>query len=308
MKKTALIFSCLLLVTLSLFSQNDSSDLLLKGEHYIEIDGVKLWYLVRGQGPILIVYPSSAGWGGDCSVYVEYLSPWEEERTVIYLEPRGLGKSERLDSMSEYSMDKYVEELENFRRKLGIEKFDLYGHCYAGMISLKYAVKYGENLSHLIVMSTWPKVSGSWSNWVSQRSGFDTMIKRSEEIEKGNLSAVDKLKEKWKNTYTVTFHDYSKHKDIFENIMENTLFSLLPQQQFNFEHPNYDITDEIIKINTNTLIAYGDKDLPMAINGSKVLSEKIPNSKLVEVKNCCHWAFIEQPEEFFSETINFLNN
>ena len=289
-------------------SESKANSYLTNGEHEIEINGVKLWYLVRGNGPILIVYPSSAGWGGDCSVYVENLKPWEGERTVIYMEPRGLGKSERLDSMSEYSMDKYVEELENFRKKLSIERFDLYGHCYAGMISLQYALKYGQYLDHLIVMSTWPKVTGNYNEWVSQRSGFDEMIKRSEEIEKENLRDVDKLKETWKNNYTVMFHDYSKHKEKFEKIMDKTIFSVLPRQQFQTDHPIYDITDEIVKINTKTLIIYGDDDVPMAINGSKVLNEKIPNSKLMEVENCCHWAFIEQPDIFFTETMDFLNN
>ena len=288
-------------------SESDKS-YLTKGEHKIEIDGVSLWYLVRGKGPILIVYPSSAGWGGDCSVYVEYLSPWEENRTVIYMEPRGLGKSERLDSMSDYTMDKYVEELEHFRKKLNIDKFDLYGHCHAGMISMKYALKYGQHLNNLIVMSTWPKRSGNWNEWVAKRDGYKDVMRRYSEIEKENLKEQEKLKETWKNTFRVSFYDYNKHKDDFEKIMDETIFSVLPEQQFKtVNHPKYNIVDSISKIDTKTLIIYGDDDFPMAIQGSKVIDDKLSNSKLVKIKNCSHWAFIEQPNQFFTETITFLN-
>ncbi len=290
-------------------SENKTKSFLTEGEHEVEIDGVKLWYLVKGKGPILIAYPSSGGWGGDCSIYVEYLKPWEETRTVIYLEPRGLGKSERLDSLNNYTMDRYVEELEEFRKKLEIDKFDLYGHCFAGMISMKYALKYGHHLNKMIVMSTWPKLTGNWNDWLSKRNGYEDFLNRYSEIKNKNLSEQDKLKETWKNTYTLTFHDYKKHKENFERIMDETIFSVLPQRQFTtIEHRKYNIADTISNITTETLIIYGDDDFPMAINGSKMIEKKLNNSILVEVKDCCHWAFIEQPDFFFSETINFLNN
>jgi len=291
-------------------SGNITNSLLTKGEHEIEVDGVKLWYLVRGEGPVLIVYPSSAGWGGDCSVYLENLKPWEENRTVIYMEPRGLGKSERFDSMSEYSMDKYVEELENFRKKLEIEKFDLTGHCYAGIISMKYALKYQQNLNHLILMSTFPK-SGypGYYEWLKNRAGYENMVNRNNEIKEEGLEGEEKLKEEMKSWYTVTFHEYEKHKENFEKIMDKTVFSTLPVEQFNtVDNKNYNILDSIEQIKTKTLILHGDDDFPPVVFGSKDIKEKITNSKIIEIKNSSHWTFIEQPDIFFTETINFLNN
>lgn len=290
--------------------ENNANSYLTQGEHEVEIDGVKLWYLVRGKGPVLIAYPSSAGWGGDCSVYVEYLKPWEEKRTVIYMEPRGLGKSERLDSMNEYSMDKYVEELEHFREKINVRKFDLAGHCYAGIISMKYALKYEQFLNHLILISTFPK-SGypGYYEWLKNRDGYDNMVKRNTEIKEEDLKGEEKLKEEMKSWYTVTFHDYNKQKENFEKIIDNTIFSTFPVQQFNtVDSRNYNILDSINQINIKTFIVYGDEDFPPVVQGSKDIKEKIPNSKIIEIKNSSHWTFIERPDEFFAETINFLNN
>ncbi|MFA5330313.1 MAG: alpha/beta hydrolase [Prolixibacteraceae bacterium] len=291
-------------------SGNNAKSYLTEGEHEIEIDGVKLWYMVRGKGPILIAYPSSAGWGGDCSVYVEYLKPWEENRTVIYMEPRGLGRSERLNSMSEYSMNKYAQELENFREKLGINKFDLTGHCYAGIISMKYALKYQQYLNHLILISTFPKSEyPGYYEWLKNRAGYDNMVNRNTEIKKEGLEGKEKLKEEMKNWYTVTFHDYNKHKETFETIMDNTIFSTLPEKQFRtVDEANYNILDSINQIKTKTIILYGDEDFPPVIFGSKDIKNKIPNSKIVEIENSSHWTFIERPDVFFAETIDFLKN
>jgi proline-specific peptidase len=291
-------------------SGNNAKSYLTEGEHEIEIDGVKLWYMVRGKGPILIAYPSSAGWGGDCSVYFEYLKPWEENRTVIYMEPRGLGRSERLDSMSEYSMNKYVEELEHFREKLDVKKFDLAGHCYAGIISMKYALKYQQYLSHLILISTFPKSEyPEYYEWLKNRDGYDNMVKRNAEIETEGIKGEQKLKEEIKNWYTVTFHDYNKYKENFEKIMDNTIFSTLPEKQFRtVDDANYNILDSINQIITKTIILYGDEDFPPVVYGSKDIKNKIPNSKIVEIEKSSHWTFIERPDVFFAETIDFFKN
>ncbi len=289
--------------------ESNANSYLIEGEHEIEINGVKLWYLVRGEGPILLVYPSSAGWGGDCSIYIEYLKPWEKIRTVIYMEPRGLGKSERLDSMGKYSMYNYVEELENFREKLGINKFDLAGHCYGGIISMKYALKYQQYLNHLILISTFPKGYPGYDEWLKNRDGYQNMIRRNNEIQEEDLKGEEKLKEEMKSWYTVTFRNYSNYKANFEKIMDNTIFSTLPVQQFNtVDSKNYNILDSISQIKTRTLILYGDEDFPPVVYGSKDIKERITNSKIVEIKNSSHWTFIERPDVFFAETINFLKN
>ncbi|MFO7827757.1 MAG: alpha/beta hydrolase [Bacteroidales bacterium] len=316
MKTLLLILTSLILLSCNLQKREKTSDdsdfnnesLLTEGEHYIEIDGVKLWYLVQGNGPILIVYPSSAGWGGDASVYINNLKPWGKYRKVVYFEPRGLGKSERLDSVSDYSMNKYVEELELFRRELKLKDFDLVGHCYAGMIAQKYAIKYGSYIRKLILISTTPTLKyPGYPEWEMKRPGFQSMIERYKEIESIGLTGVEKIKEQMKNWYTITFYDYNTHKVAFENIMDNTIFSELPLRQFQQnDQLNYDIVESLEIINVPTLILYGDDDFPPMVKGSKELNERISESKLVEFKECSHWCFIEHPDKFFTETIDFL--
>ena len=284
--------------------------LLSVGEHRIEIDGVDLWYHVQGKGPVLIVYPSSAGWGGDASVYIEHLKPLEEYRTVIYLEPRGLGKSERLDSLPDYSMNKYVKELESFRKKLQLQSIDLLGHCYGGMIAIKYAIQYEQHLKNLILISTTPTLKyPGYDEWEKNRPGYKAMVDRYAKISESGLTGEERIKEQMKSWYTITFHDYDRHKDHFEKIMDRTIFSEMPLLQFQqHDQANYDVVDSLDSISVSTLILYGDDDFPPMVIGSRVMHEKMINSEWVEFKDCSHWCFIEKPDEFFSNTIHFLNH
>ncbi len=49
-----------------------------------------------------------------------------------------------------------VEVLEGLRKALKLNKINLLGHSYGGFVAQLYAVKYGENLNHLILCNTIP--------------------------------------------------------------------------------------------------------------------------------------------------------
>src|SRR5438270_13009967 len=48
-----------------------------------------------------------------------------------------------------------VEDVEMVRQGLGLGKISLLGHSYGGALAQAYALKYQQNLSHLILASTW---------------------------------------------------------------------------------------------------------------------------------------------------------
>lgn len=81
-----------------------------------------------------------------------------------------------------------MEEQEHFRKKLGLTRFYLAGHCYAGIITMKYALKYQQFQDHLILISTFPKAEyPGYFDWLKNRNGYDDMIKRNAVIKKEGL-------------------------------------------------------------------------------------------------------------------------
>jgi pimeloyl-ACP methyl ester carboxylesterase len=126
-----------------------TSDPLAPGEHQVELRSVNIWYLVRGEGPVLLIQPGGAGWGGDATIYIETLRPLEAAHTVVYVDPRGIGRSGRSADPTLYAMDEYVEDLEALRRHLGLAALTVAGHSHGGSVALKYALAYPQRVDRL---------------------------------------------------------------------------------------------------------------------------------------------------------------
>lgn len=142
------------------------------GEHHTTLRGVRFWYLVRGEGPLLLLQPGGAGWGGDITPYAQGLHRLEEFRTVIYLEPRGHGRSGRSSEENAYRLDEYVHDIEAMRNHLGQQSIELAGHSHGGFVAMKYAITYPERVKRLLLWGTTPCLSlGDQPEWMSKRAG-----------------------------------------------------------------------------------------------------------------------------------------
>lgn len=279
------------------------------GEHYATIRGVKLQYHVKGQGPLLLFQPGGAGWGGDITPYIETLGPLEKVRTVIYLEPRGIGRSQRLSDPTAYSMEEYVEETEAVRQYFEIPKIAIAGHCYGGCIALKYAIRYPQKVERLLLLDTSPHwLLGDLDSWLKQKKGYDEAIAKMKLLEEKNLTADEKLKAYYRILIPMRdFYDYEKISTKIDQILSNMVVASKTTQYFQeHEFDTYDVRGLLGNITAPTLIVAGDDDLPPIKIGSRLLREEMPNSNLVVIEKCGHWPFIDAPEAFFKAVIPFL--
>src|SRR5712691_3096386 len=118
-------------------------------------DGVSIAYSVIGQGPPLVVSPWLTP--STNSIQLEWSLPevrlWfgrlGETRTVIRFDNRGSGLSER--NVTDFSLDKYIHDLEAVVDQLALERFALFGSFDSGLIALAYAVRRPEKVSHLVL-------------------------------------------------------------------------------------------------------------------------------------------------------------
>ena len=109
------------------------------GQFTTQINGLKLWYKVSGNGPVCIL--PTPGWGPSSELYFINLTPLEEMFTMVYLDTRGTGRSQRPE-LNEYTMSNFVADIEGLRRHLGVESMWLMGHSDGGPMILNYAFKY----------------------------------------------------------------------------------------------------------------------------------------------------------------------
>jgi proline iminopeptidase len=301
-----LLYAFMLLALPSAPVVAQAADPLAPGEHEAELRDVKIWYLVRGEGPVLLIQPGGAGWGGDATIYIETLQPLEAAHTVVYYDPRGIGRSGRSVDPTLYTLDEYVEDLETLRQHLGLNTFSLAGHSHGGFVALKYALAYPERIDRLLVLNSGAFVRDLDLDWLETREGYEAAQARLAATD--TTLAPDELHAEFIRSLVpvVHFYDYKSVHPIVEEILARTAFSAEPFQQFERELARFDIRDQVAEIRTPTLIVIGDDDLPDLREGSYLLRARIPGAQLFVVPGCGHWPAIERPDLFFPAVLRFL--
>ena len=281
------------------------------GKHETVIRGAKLVYMVNGNGPVLLVQPGGAGWGGDISPYIETLKPLEQVRTVVYLEPRGMGLSQRLENSSAYEMNEYVEDIEALRQYLDLPQLAILGHSHGGFVALKYAIKFPGQVERLILIGTSPYFpQGEYEGWAKQRPGHAEAEAALEKIEQDTSIPPDEKLRAFLLTMlpTIHFHDFQAVSSQFQRIVRNMIISVEPYDYFwNHDIDSYDVRESLGAIAAPTLVIVGDDEMPQFRLGSKLLGEGIPKANVVTIERCGHWPMLEAPEKFFNLLMVFFS-
>ena len=109
----------------------------LHGEGFIDVPGGRVWYRVVGSGsgtPLLLLH----GGPGVPSYYLKPLMALADERPVIFYDQLGCGHSDRPADSTLWTIDRYVEELDQVRRTLGLSQVHLLGHSWGTILANEY--------------------------------------------------------------------------------------------------------------------------------------------------------------------------
>ena len=106
----------------------------------------KVWTKKLGSGSIKVLLLH--GGPGFSHEYLEamesFLPPAGIE--MYYYDQLGCNNSDQPDDPALWTLPRYVEEVEEVRRGLGLEQFVLYGHSWGGILAIDYALKYQRHL------------------------------------------------------------------------------------------------------------------------------------------------------------------
>jgi proline iminopeptidase len=106
---------------------------------------------------------------------------------LIYYDQLGTGNSDNPKDTAMWSLPRYVEEVEQVRQALKLDKdnFYLLGHSWGGILALEYALKYQQNLKGLIIsnmMASCPDY-GKYADNVLAKQFDPKVLARVREIE-----------------------------------------------------------------------------------------------------------------------------
>ncbi len=116
---------------------------------FINANGAKLWVETEGDGePLLLI---AGGPGFSHSYFHPFHSALANNYRLIYFDALGTGRSDRAQPAADYTVDRDVENIEALRAALQLERLNIFGHSYGGMVAQVYAVKHPDRVKKLII-------------------------------------------------------------------------------------------------------------------------------------------------------------
>jgi proline iminopeptidase len=122
---------------------------------YLKVSDIhEIYYELCGNPKGKPVFVIHGGPGMGCSpVMRQYFNP--EEFLIVLHDQRGAGKSKPRTEIRENTTQNLVEDIEQLRKKLNLEKIILFGGSWGSTLSLAYAETFPENVSSMVLRGIW---------------------------------------------------------------------------------------------------------------------------------------------------------
>lgn len=285
------------------------------GEHDIDLGDVRLHYVVRGQGPLLLV--TSPGWGIGSNYLQSSLTPLEKKLKVVYIDTRASGGSSRPADSSQMSQAVMADDIDKLRGRLGLERIDLLGHSDGGTIAIEYGVRHPQHVGKLLLIA--PAVLGDREseftnailNLWSTDPRYQDAVREERHANWGGPNFTDEeFATGLVKALPLYFADPSRHVATF---MKSHLTGRPSAYAYRTwgeaaEKSERNQTKDLGFIQARTLIINGTVDWICPYPAAQRLHAAIPNSELRLYANRGHFTWIEDAPRFFDEVLGFLAN
>ena len=304
------------ILTISIYAQN-FPDSETDGKYY-EVNGAKIWTVSFGNGePIFFI----AGGPGNAHYYLRSFDSLSTTNTLVYFDAFGRGKSDTAKNVTEYSLQRDIEDLEALRKAMGFSKISILGHSYGGLVAQGYAIKYPEYVSHLILANTFH----SYLMWQENDDNSNREIKTNypevwEELidarEQGIISSDQIHQEIYgKVPYGFLYaynpeNFYRTRRKPYPNSNNSKLYYQMVGKDGDFivgnDIGNFDFRKELKDLKMPILI-YGGRYDRVAVPWMMVkYKQYCPQAKFVMLEKSGHNPQVEEPEVLFKLIRDFL--
>lgn len=222
------------------------------------------------------------GWGVDSKLWFGLIPELINKNYSLYfLDLPGFGQSQVPEST--YDVDDYKKIVYEFVKKMELKNVNLVGHSFGGRIAIKLAAENPDFLEKIILVDTAGIVTTS-------------KIKKITALIAKTISPIFRpafmqpLRKKLYLLFGSEYLENEKLSKIFSKVVSENLTRLLT------------------RIKKPALIIWGKNDQVTPLYYGELMNKLIPKSKLIVFENAGHFSFLDKPEEFSKELIEFIND
>lgn len=279
------------------------------GEHTFDANGLKLWYKVSGKGPLCIM-PTPA-WGPSADLYFLSLQIMETRFTMVYLDTRGIGRSEAPASTKDYTWEHLSSDIDALREHLGQEKVWLMGHSEGGIQIQHYTCEHPEKVNGMVLLDT----AAAWDVDHEVDMSF-RMIRRADEpwyyealIALGSPRETDEeFKKHMMTAMPFYWNDPQRVKFSAEVFAATTFRAAASKGQKDSGRYPFDLREKLGKLSTPAVIIVGEEDYICSPVAASRMHLALKNSKLLVIRDAGHFPWIEQQKAFDQNAMEFLDH
>ncbi|MBF0672531.1 MAG: alpha/beta fold hydrolase [Salinibacterium sp.] len=265
--------------------------------HDIETPSGKIHYIEAGEGhPVLLLHgsgPGATGWS-NYAPNIEYLA---KHFRVIAPDMPGWGESDTVTVDKRNHVQTALEILD----ALGIEKAAFVGNSMGGMTSTRFATTHPDRISHLITMGP-----GSGTPGMFGPAGLTEGLRILQATYRDpSIEGMRKL------VGIMTFDPAFATEELIKQRSE--IASSRPDHLKNFvdglgnDRARHTLEPgKIAGIKVPALLIHGRDDRVVHFEHSLRLHSLIPNSRLLLINRCGHWAQLEHAAEFNRVVAGFI--
>ncbi len=268
---------------------------MLPETRYAKCGDVHVAYQVFGEGPVNLVYTPGfvshiENYWDDPS-YARWLNRLARHCRVAMFDKRGTGLSDRVSHLP--SMDERMEDLRVVMDAAGMDRAAVSGISEGGPLAMLFAASHPERCHSLILYGTFPR----FSFWISTDEAFDGLI--------------DYIDNHWGSGASLPMFAPSRQDDPafqswwgrFERLGASPAGAMALMRM----NREIDITDVRPSIQVPTLIIHRSDDVTIDVEGGRLLAERIPGARYVELPGADHIPMVgDNADQILDLYVEFL--
>lgn len=234
----------------------------------------------------------------------------------IYYDQLACGNSDNPKDTSLYDLNRYVEEVEQVRTALGLNKdnFYLLGHSWGGILAMQYALKYQANMKGLIIsnmMASCPAY-GKYADSVLAKqmpaAVLDTIRTLEKKDDVNNPAYMRLLKQYFYSQHIIRLPEWPEPVARSLGKMNNDLYVMMQgPSEFGISGKltNWDVSSQLKEIKVPSLVIGGTYDT-MDPKYMEWMSQQIPGADFLLCPNGSHMSMYDDQQTYFTGLLKFL--
>ena len=281
------------------------------GSFMASLNEFQIHYEVHGRGPVVMVVPNS--WGLDIAGLRGILGGLEQQATMVYFDPRGMGASDAIRQESDMGMAAVRADFDALRQYLGLDTVHAIGWSNGAGNLILLAAEYPEALEsatfvHGVASYTQEDAAEFGERFPDLTNKYMAFMQEMADESLTDEMRTERVKELWLTEFfPLQMADQEGGPVLLEKAFGEAEFSWAHGQFANQESmAGFDTRDQLAAIPVRSLVIAGAHDMSSP-EKVKVLADGLSDSVYVLFENSGHFSPLEEREKFESLVFDFID-